>query len=458
MSVVACGRASRAAAGQALPHDVCHARVMADVLVCASSITGHVTPMLAVARHLHEAGHTVRLTTGSRFGEQARSARLEFVPLRGAADIDDRDLDREFPGRSQTRGLSRIRFDVSHLFVRAMRPQWEVLSAELRRRPTDVVLAETWFTGIAPLLADPGPRPAVIGCGVIPLPLSSPHVPPFGAGLPYAVGPSAVFRNVVVGAGIRKLILGRQQREAQAALEDCVPGARLPGYFMDGVGSVDRFLQLSVPSLDYPRPDLPPEVSYIGPVLAPATPPVTLPDWWSRLGGTKPVVLVTQGTLDIRDLDRLIGPTLRGLARDDVVVVAVTGGPPTERLGPLPPNAHAAIFLPFDLLMPHVAAMVTNGGFGGTHHALAHGVPLIVAGDTEEKPEIAARVEWAGAGVNLHTGSPTPTQVRDAVRTVLGHGTHRARARAIGAEIRRSDALARITAEVEACSGERQAS
>ena len=85
------------------------------------------------------------------------------------------------------------------------------------------------------------------------------------------------------------------------------------------------------------------------------------------------VVLVTQGTLDTMDLDRLVGPTLRALSGEDLLVLAVTGGPPVARLGPLPANARAAEFIPFDLLMPKISLMVTNGGFGGstTHWATA---------------------------------------------------------------------------------------
>ncbi len=98
--------------------------------------------------------------------------------------------------------------------------------------------------------------------------------------------------------------------------------------------------------------------------------------------------------------------------------------------------------------MPRVSAMVTNGGFGGVHFALRHGIPLVVAGDTEDKSEIAARVGWAGAGIDLRTGSPDPAQIRDAVLSVLGPGSYRARAAAIGADIRGSDALGRIAAEV----------
>jgi UDP:flavonoid glycosyltransferase YjiC (YdhE family) len=229
-----------------------------------------------------------------------------------------------------------------------------------------------------------------------------------------------------------------------------VPGARWSGYFMDGAARVDAFLQLSVTSLDYPRPDLPSSISYVGPVLPQHPGPVQLPSWWDDLDGTRPVVLVTQGTLDVMDLDRLVGPTVRGLADDDVLVVAVTGGPPVERLGPLPANCRASTFVPFDLLMPHVSVMVTNGGFGGVHRALAHDVPLVVAGDTEEKPEIGARVAWSGAGINLRTGTPDPSRVRDAVRRVLRHGSYGARARAVGDDIRASDALGRILAEVEA--------
>jgi UDP:flavonoid glycosyltransferase YjiC (YdhE family) len=102
-------------------------------------------------------------------------------------------------------------------------------------------------------------------------------------------------------------------------------------------------------------------------------------------------------------------------------------------------------FIPHDRLLPHVDVMVTNGGYGGVHQALAHGVPLVVAGDSEDKPEVAARVHWAGAGVDLHTGRPSPARLAEAVRGVLGRPTYAARARALQAEIRRTRPLDAIT-------------
>ena len=68
------------------------------------------------------------------------------------------------------------------------------------------------------------------------------------------------------------------------------------------------------------------------------------------------------------------------------------------QLGELPANVHAEPFIPFGHLLPHVNVMVTNGGYGGTQFALAYGIPLVVAGETEDKMEVAARVEWASSG------------------------------------------------------------
>ena len=63
--------------------------------------------------------------------------------------------------------------------------------------------------------------------------------------------------------------------------------------------------------------------------------------------------------------------------------------------------------------------MVTNGGFGAVQNALAHGIPLVIAGATEDKMEVAARVEYAGAGVNLRTKLPTAAEIRTAVMKIL---------------------------------------
>jgi MGT family glycosyltransferase len=187
-------------------------------------------------------------------------------------------------------------------------------------------------------------------------------------------------------------------------------------------------LQNGVAEFEYPRSDLPPQVRFVGALVDASPPDADRPPWWDEVvNATRPVVHVTQGTVAV-NLDHLVRPTIRALADDDVLVVAGIGDRDPATLGPLPPNVRVARFLPHDQLLPHVAAMVTNGGYGAVQKALSFGVPLVVAGDTEDKPEVAARVAWSGAGVNLRTGRPGADAVARAVRRVLHEPGYRAAA------------------------------
>ncbi|SES07903.1 hypothetical protein SAMN05216188_12170 [Lentzea xinjiangensis] len=62
---------------------------------------------------------------------------------------------------------------------------------------------------------------------------------------------------------------------------------------------------------------------------------------------------------------------------------------------------------------------------GDPAQALAAGVPVVVAGQTEDKPAIAARVGLLGLGVDLRTRNPKPEQVGDAVRQILATPSYR---------------------------------
>jgi MGT family glycosyltransferase len=191
-------------------------------------------------------------------------------------------------------------------------------------------------------------------------------------------------------------------------------------------------------------------VQFIG--MMPADPPSDwiAPDYFRELEGGHPVVHVTQGTL-ANESPQLIRPALEGLAGEPVLVVVSTGGRPIEQLGvgPLPANARISTYLSYPELLPRTAVMVTNGGYGGVQTALSYGVPLVVAGATEDKPEVAMRVAWSGAGINLKTATPTPDQVRNAVRAVLGDPRYRERARTLSAEYARYHAVQRAVQLVE---------
>jgi UDP:flavonoid glycosyltransferase YjiC (YdhE family) len=175
------------------------------------------------------------------------------------------------------------------------------------------------------------------------------------------------------------------------------------------------------------------------------------------LSAPRPVVHVTQGTIDNADLSRLIEPTIEALADEDVTVVVTTGGRPVSQIRmPLPANTYVAEYLPHDVLLPMVDVMVTNGGYGAVQRALSDGVPLVVAGQTEDKPEVAARTEYFGAGVNLHTGTPTAAAVRHAVREVLGNPTFRDSARRLQSAYATHDSVTEIASVLDEVIAERK--
>jgi hypothetical protein len=127
-----------------------------------------------------------------------------------------------------------------------------------------------------------------------------------------------------------------------------------------------------------------------------------------------------------------------------MLVIATTGASPDQTLvalgGLAPANARVERFLPDGGLLPHVDVLVTNGGYGTVQQALAHGVRIVAAAATEEKPENAARIAWSGAGVRIRALSRAPDRIRGAVRVVLAQPRYGDRARAISREMGGYDA------------------
>src|SRR5260370_33713603 len=84
--------------------------------------------------------------------------------------------------------------------------------------------------------------------------------------------------------------------------------------------------------------------------------------------------------------------------------------------------------------------------------ALKAGVPMVVAGQADDKVEIAARVAWSGAGINLATDHPTREAIRVAARRVLSEPQFLARASRFAEEFARHDTEAEIVRHIlQAC-------
>lgn len=431
---------------------------MTSLLLAATPVRGHVTPLLAVAQSLVAAGDRVRFLTGRRYRAQVESTGATFLPLPADADFDDRDSDAAFPGRRGLSGPAGIRYDLTEIFLRPAPSQLAAVREAISAEHTDAVLAESMFAAAALLSGIPrSERPLLVNLGIVPLSLKHPDVAPFGLGVRPLPGPLGRLRNAALSIAAERVIFAPVQRFADELARQEI-GRPLPRFFLDWPAGADLLVQFTVPQFEYPRRGTTAPLRFVGPVSRSRASQTPLPDWWDDLDARRPVVHVTQGTVANTEW-KLVEPAVQALADRDVLVVVSTGGRPLDTLpAQLPRNVRVAVDLPYDRLLPVTDVYLSNGGYGGVHYALEHGVPIIVAGRSEDKVEVASRVAWSRAGIDLRSDTPSPRQIGRAVDRVLADRRYRGRAEAIGRAIRSSggaDAVRGLIEEALAASAPR---
>jgi MGT family glycosyltransferase len=405
---------------------------MPSIIIASVPVHGHVTPLLTVARSFVARGDDVRFITGTKFTDRVNATGATHIALPPEADIDFDNLDATFPERATLKGIRAAAFDIEHVFAKPAKLQYEAIMAAHTAQPADVVLVEQNFFGGGFLFAHQRPtRPAVVVASVIPLVMPSADTAPFGMGIP----PARLFNRQ------RNAILATLSRRVWARADDtldrlhrAVHGHALPGQMMNWLAWADAVVQFTVPSFEYPRSDAPASLHFIGPLSATGS-QAPRPDWWGDLDGAGAVIHVTQGTIANKDYSQVIAPTLEALAGEDVLVTVATGGRPLDTLPPLPANARAAEYLPYDELLPRTDVFVTNGGYGGIQYALRYGLPIVTTGGKEDKPEVGARVAWSGVGRRIRSERPTPSVLHRDILAVLNQSRYQQASQRVAAEM-----------------------
>jgi UDP:flavonoid glycosyltransferase YjiC (YdhE family) len=428
---------------------------MARYLLAASPLAGHVTPMLRIAADLHERGHHVTMLTGAQYHDSISRCGVHTIdlPLAGQPSAQDGKsvgsawlpslLNRLLAGRAEMRSV----------FIEPMAAQYDALLGALHTTDVDAVLCDVAFTGAVPMLLSELRRPPIVVCGVGPLTLSSADTPPFG--MAWQPRPNTDYRGM--HQFVQHILFADIQAEFNRSVGSLASSAS-PVFLTDWPVLADRLLQLTTPALEFPRRDLPPSVVFTGPVLPRAETAESSPPGWLTDRAASMVVHVTQGTWNNDDPADLIRPTLDALGhRGDLLLVVTTGRPgQTTVPGRIPPNTYITDYLPYSELLPYVDVMITNGGYGGVHEALSHGIPLIIAGDSADKPEVAVRVRATGAAIALDAKRLSPSRISEAVDDILSNERYRAAARALAADIAETNAFDTIADILAGLTPERQ--
>jgi UDP:flavonoid glycosyltransferase YjiC (YdhE family) len=416
------------------------------ILIASTNAPGHLNPLLAVASILRKHNHEVIVQAATAVRGMVEAAGLPFLPFLPEADLNVKQYLADFPERQdQPPGLEMICFDFEHYFARLLPGQAAGLETALRDFPADVILVDSLFLGTLPMLLGPREkRPAIVHLGVSVLNIGSgKNVPP---------RPGVSQKELDAERERRERLLLKPVHAILDATLTKIGSRPLPCPALESMSTLpDLYLHPGISSFEYPDQSPSSPVQFIGPL--PLQRQYVLPGWWHELDHTKRLVLITQGTIANRDFEQLVAPALMGLAEEkDLILLVTTGGQPIESIPvPIPANARVAKFLPYERILQSVDLLITNGGYGTVNTALAHGIPIVSAGMTEDKEEVSAHVQWAGIGIDLRTNHADPEAVRTAARQVLDCPVYRERAKELALEFASHNAEAELLRLIEAC-------
>jgi len=420
--------------------------------------------MRLIASHLVNHGYEVTFLAPNAYRESIEKTGATFHALTGNADYTEKDFEKNWP---------EMHFwgpGIEHMAYRAIAPSraafrqsrgvQEVLRAFKARDPNRsvVIVQEGWFRGAIPMLlgAPDMLRAPVLSIGVLPYIGSSKDIIPYGPDQGPVTSPEGREKAKAVYEYIANATW-RAKREFKWVLEDLnVPEDVEIPQLMDMVKLPERYFQMTIPSLEFPRTDWPANFRFAGSFLSMAPDSWTdRPHWWDEVvsyAGQKDIIALSQGTMNI-DYNELIIPAMEGLRdRPNTVLIVVLGikGASLPAGTKVPENCYVGDYIPYTELFKYASVFVTNGGYGGVSLSIRHGIPIVIGGVDGDKPLTSARLEWAGCGFDLKTGKPTLQQVRHAVDVVQSNPKYRERALEIQEEAKNYDPLSTIVEEINA--------
>ncbi|EWC45495.1 hypothetical protein DRE_00894 [Drechslerella stenobrocha 248] len=444
------------------------AQVKPIIIMTSTPVMAHFKSLLPISTYLVKNGYKVHITTGAGLREDSEWTGATFHPYPQEI-ADPATLLKEVEGAPKGTP-QRVNYDLQQFFIGPIPKQYQTLqdvceditTSENYKGEPIVVMNETGSWAMAPfLLGAPwrGVTPsAVITIGSIAVSCSDPDLAPFNAGLP----PAKTDEDRAKYAAMTKHMwsssdfFGGAQALYDQTLKSLGATKETPD-LLDTVKLSDRYLQCSLEEQEYKRADPPKGLHYIGwPELKGRKVP-PLPSFWDEIlevskNKSKKIVFACQGTVQWNDMNDLIVPTIKGLAdRDDILLIASLGAP-HQRLPEdleIPPNTRVCNYIPFEDLLPHIDVFVNSGGFGSTQQSLYYGVPLILVGIGEDKPENNARTEWTGAAINLNCQTAQPDAVREAVTKILEDESYSRRAKHLSAQYHKLNPLELVEQHIQ---------
>ena len=153
----------------------------------------------------------------------------------------------------------------------------------------------------------------------------------------------------------------------------------------------------------------------------------SLPEWVHGRPN-RPTVLASLGTV-FNTTPGILETIIEGLAQEPVnLVVSIGSDQNPARFGPMPPNVRLERYVPQPLLLPHCAAFVTHAGFNSVKESMIAGIPMVAIPITADQPYCAGRCAALGVAEVIAPDRRKPDVVRAATLRVLGNSSYQANA------------------------------
>ncbi len=398
------------------------------ILIATAPFDGHFNPLTSLAKHLQGQGYDVRWYTGRTYESRLRKLDIPFYPFVRAQEMNQDNLDEVFPERKAIKNaVGKIKFDIKYAFVRASINYFEDIRDIHRKFPFDLLVIDPGLTA-GQLVKEVLNKP-VITVGVMPLMETSKDLYPSGLALTPKRNPIGRLHQAIMRFVSKNVIF----KESVVEYNRIITGYGLHPVDMSifdiAVRKSNYYLQIGSPGFEYYRSDLSPNVRFIGSLLPHSTSQPKPFAHADKLSKYAKIILVSQGTVDNKDPEKLLVPTLQAYKDSPCLVIATTGGMHTEYLRKRFPQDNIIVedFVDYDYIMPRANAFVTCGGYGSVMLSIKHCLPMVAAGVHEGKNEINARIGYFKLGINLKTERPTPAQIKNAVTALLANPAYRPR-------------------------------
>ncbi|HPG09644.1 MAG TPA: glycosyltransferase [Saprospiraceae bacterium] len=390
------------------------------ILFATVPADGHFNPLTGIAMHFKHLGHDVRWYTSKTYEKKLSGMDIPLFPFVQAKEVNSENLNLIYPEVADMKGVKAIKFAWEKVFLDNIGNHFQDINAIYQTDfRFDIFVCDAALY-VMQFVAEKLKTPIYV-IGPSPLTATSKDTPPNFVGLTPAKSAIGKKLYVFMRHLMDKMVFTEGMKKFNA-MRTAIGLPPFTGSFWNIPFDYSTlYFQSGIPEFEYKRSDLSPNVRFVGglqPYLGKAQ-----KNYKSivKMDGYEKVILVSQGTIDNKDQNKLIIPVLNALKDEPFQLIVATGGVNTELLREKyrRPNIIIEDYIDFRSVLPFTNLYITNGGYGGVILSLSFGVPMLCAGITAGKNDVNAHVRYFKVGIDLRTDHPSEAKIAKGVQQAL---------------------------------------